>query len=172
MPTNLNETQLYEEYNQLTSFEICFQSQESIQELVNKASDLVVAIRNLTYLLIAQDHALFVQRKAKIEELLKVFELTVSRLRQAGYIIHQRKLALDNTDAHEDKKHQSDPAANPQPEQAQQASSSSTARLDELKLEKEQLIEQIRNKNGYIKLAIDKVSDIIWQINSIQTIRN
>lgn len=150
--SSLNETQLYEEYNQLSSFELCFHSQELVQDLVSKTSELVTSLRPLSYLLLYSDQTSYLQRKAKLEDILKTFEIIFQRLRLIGSLVHQRKLAL-----------------NKQVEDIDNLGL--TSNLEQLRAEKEQLIEQIRVKNRYIKKAIDRVADIIWQINSIQTLK-
>ena len=43
--------------------------------------------------------------------------------------------------------------------------------LEQLNKQKLDLQEQIKNKNSYLKLSIDKLTDIIWNINSIQSIK-
>ncbi len=44
-------------------------------------------------------------------------------------------------------------------------------RIKLLKQVKYQLEEDIRNKNKQLKTTIDKLSDIIWNINSIQNLK-
>jgi hypothetical protein len=96
MPTtNLNETQLYEEYNQLTSFEILNQSQELIQDLVHKTSDIILTLRASLNSFLYGEQGTYQARKAKIEELFRNLESTFSRLRVAGSVINQRKIAID-----------------------------------------------------------------------------
>lgn len=43
--------------------------------------------------------------------------------------------------------------------------------LIDFQVELEELKGQLKDKNSYLKLAIDKVSEIIWQINSMQKLR-
>ena len=156
MPTNLIDNQLYEEYNQLSSFELCFLSQELIQDLIHKASDFVVQLRPLSYNLLTSDQSSYLLRKAKVEDHLKTFESIFLRLRTLGSIISKRKLVLDQES---------------ELNNAESATSEASS-LVQLQKEKDELIEQLRTKNQYIKLAIDKTSDIIWQINSIQTLKH
>lgn len=159
MQTNLNDTQLYEEYNQISSIELCFYLQETVQGLIHKTTELIAHIRQLSYNCLLADHHQFTVRKSKFEEVFRTIESIFQRLRSASSVLHQRKLLLDKQV--EEKHNQLNGNY-----QAQ-----SQANQDQLKLEKEQLIEQIRLKNRYVKLAIDRVSDIIWQINSIQTLK-
>lgn len=165
MPTNLNENPLYEEYNKKSSFEICYHSQEQIQDLVSKTGDLAFYIRYVFNSLVYGDQATYLQRKSKVEEVLKYFEVILVRLRFFGALIHQRKLAIDQQH-HQQQQQQQDQT------DSKETETTTSATLEQLTSEKQQLIEQIRLKNNYIKLAIDKISDIIWQINSIQTIKN
>ena len=159
MPTNLLDTnQLHEEYARLSSFELCFHSQELVQDLISKTSEFVLQLRPLSYSLLTSDHQTYLFRKGKVEDLLKTVEVIFQRLRTLGSLVHQRQLALDQ----EQKQEEEDITTN---------IGETRESLDQLKREKEELIEQLREKNRYVKLAIDKVSDILWQINSIQTLK-
>jgi hypothetical protein len=152
MPSHLmDNSQLHEEYNQLSSFELCHYSQELVQDLVSKTIDFVTHLRPLSFNLLTNDQNSYLIRKAKVEESLKCFEVIFQRLRVLGALITQRQVAVNR--------------------EVEQKPQCDTAALDLLTKEKEELIEQLRVKNRYIKLAIDKTSDIIWQINSIQTLR-
>lgn len=144
-----NELQLHEEYNRLTSFELCISSQELVQELVSKTSDLDSFFRPLIFLLLYGDQNSYLVRKNKTEEILRNFDLIFLKLRVISKILNQRR-------------------SNPNLSQQ----NGSNQKLEVYKAEKENLISQIRTKNRYIKEAIDRVSDIIWQINSIQTLKH
>jgi hypothetical protein len=158
MPTNLlDQSLLYEEYNKLSSFELCFHSQELVQDLVTKSSELIMQLRPLVYNLLSHDQNNYLLRKVKFEDSLKTLNVIIARLRTLGLIIHQRKQILDQ-DQH-------------QQQLASYSASEEEPPLDQLKKEKEDLIEQLRTKNQYIKLAIDKILNIIWQINSVQTLK-
>ena len=45
MPAVLNEAQLYEEYNRLTSFELCIHAQEITQDSLNKITEFVTSFK-------------------------------------------------------------------------------------------------------------------------------
>lgn len=160
MPTNSTETpinqQLLDESNQLSSFELCYHSQELVQVLISRATDFTSHLRNVVAALLSADQNTYTQRRDKVEEYLKSVELNIQRLRAFFHVLNQRKIALDNN---QDNTFESKTEA------------SSNQSLDHLKKERDSLIEQVRNKNRYLKLAIDKTSDIIWQINAIQTLK-
>ena len=82
------------------------------------------------------------------------FESFFQRLRTAGTIIHQRKIALDQQDSFDTTNTTTPPN-----------------QIEALKKEQDSLKEELRAKNTYIKLAIDKVAEIIWQINAMQKIK-
>ena len=151
MPPILNEAQLYEEYNILTSFELCIHAQELIQDSINKIAEFVSSFKLASTSSLLGDQNAFNQRKLRIEEIFTTFESFFQRLRTAGTIIHQRKIALD----------QQDPSI----------LDTNQAQIDTLKKEQESLKEELKSKNVYIKLAIDKIAEIIWQINSMQKIK-
>ena len=151
MPPILNEAQLYEEYNRLTSFELCIHAQELIQDSINKIAEFVSSFKLASTSSLLGDQNAFNQRKLRIEEIFTTFESFFQRLRTAGTIIHQRKIALD----------QQDPSI----------LDTNQAQIDTLKKEQESLKEELKSKNVYIKLAIDKIAEIIWQINSMQKIK-
>jgi hypothetical protein len=150
-----NDQQLYDEYNQLNSFELCYQGQELVQDLVSRTSDTLQTIRTTSIFLLYADQNNYNQRSSKLEELFKLFDLQLKRLRVIGSLIHNRKLALEQKER----------------ELNETITNGNQANLDQLKLEQENLKKQLKLKNSYIKLAIDKINDIIWNINSIQTIR-
>jgi hypothetical protein len=151
MPPILNEAQLYEEYNRLTSFELCIHAQELIQDSINKIAEFVSSFKLASTSSLLGDQNAFNQRKLRIEEIFTTFESFFQRLRTAGTIIHQRKIALD----------QQDPSI----------LDTNQAQIETLKKEQESLKEELKSKNVYIKLAIDKIAEIIWQINSMQKIK-
>jgi hypothetical protein len=151
MPPILNEVQLYEEYNRLTSFELCIHAQELIQDSINKIAEFVSSFKLASTSSLLGDQNAFNQRKLRIEEIFTTFESFFQRLRTAGTIIHQRKIALD----------QQDPSI----------LDTNQAQIETLKKEQESLKEELKSKNVYIKLAIDKIAEIIWQINSMQKIK-
>jgi hypothetical protein len=152
MPINLNENQLYEEYNKLSSFELCYQGQELVQELVSKLVETVTIYRHLSIYLLHGDHNSYLHRKQRLEELLNFFESVLKRLRVISYVLSERKSNLENHNSNKD------------PFEINQD-------LDSLNKQKLELQGQIKLKNKYLKLSIDKLSDIIWNINSIQSIK-
>jgi len=133
MPVVLNDTQLYEEYNRLTSFELCTLAQEIIQDSVNKITEFLS------------------KRKAHIEDIFSTFDTIFQRLRVVGTIVHQRRLASNQAQSY--------------------SASTNNNQLELLKKEQADLKKELNQKNIYLKLAIDKIADIIWSINSIQKIR-
>jgi hypothetical protein len=156
MPTSLTDTQLHEEYNQLSSFELCIHAQELIQDSTHKTIDFVNSLRSSILPSLTGDQSIFAQRKTRIDELLAYFEHSFQRLKVVAGIVHQRKLALEQK----------------QTLQIEQASlPSDTQVLKQLEQERQELKEQLKLKNQTLLLAIEKVSDIIWQINSIQSLK-
>lgn len=147
MPAVLNEAQLYEEYNRLTSFELCIHAQEITQDSLNKITEFVTSFKVTSTNSLFGDQNTFNQRKIRFEEIFNTFDSIFQRLKVVGSLVHQRKLALD-----------------------QQLPIDPT-QLNLLQKEQSDLKEDLKNKNTYIKLAIDKIAEIIWQINSMQKIR-
>lgn len=145
-----SESQFYDEYNRLSSFELCISSQELVQDLVAKTSDLDAFFRQLFFSLFLGDQNNYLFRKNKTEEILRNFDIIFLRLRIISKILHQRK--SNPISAHQNGFDQK--------------------KLEPYRAEKENLIAEIKTKNRYIKEAIDRVSDIIWQINSIQTLKH
>lgn len=154
MPLILNETQLYEEYNHLSSFELCYHGQELVQEFVNKIAETVQLLRQLSVYLLHSDHNSYLQRRIKLEELFGSFESFLKRLRIISHILTNRKSELDTQ-------------INSMPRDPIELNQE----LEQLNKQKLDLQEQIKNKNSYLKLSIDKLTDIIWNINSIQSIK-
>lgn len=148
MPISLNETQLYEEYNTLSSFELCYQGQEQVQELIYKVTETVQILRHLAIYLLHGDHNSYLQRKIRLEELFNSFESFLKRLRLIGILLNQRKFDLEN-----------------------QKQPTSVEDLETLKKQKLDLETEVELKNRSIKFSIDQITDIIWNINSIQTIK-
>lgn len=153
MPSPFTDVQLYEEYNKLSSFELCMYSQEITQEAVSKLSEFISILKQTSTTTLLGDHNAFHQRKLRIEEILNHYEIIFQRLRVTGTLIHQRKTEIDNEE--------------PPVDGGEELKSN----LNQLKSEADDLKNQIREKNAYLKLSIDKVSEIIWQINSMQKLR-
>jgi hypothetical protein len=166
--SSVNENQIYNEFTQLNSFELCHMSQEVIQDLINKTSDALQTIRALSIVMLYSDQNTYMQRRMKLEEIFNTFEIFVKRLRAAGQIVYQRKLALEQ----EPVKNEENTGESMVVEQtADETLATNVAQLESLKLERERLKEELKLKNGYLKHAIDKVNDVIWNINSMQTIK-
>jgi hypothetical protein len=163
MSVSFSETQLFEEYNQLTSFELCYQAQELIQDLINRVIETVGSIRALSILLLVSDQSNFLQRKQRLEEFFSSIELTFARLRVLGALIHKRKVLSEKKTEQIEHRSISD-------DQSCQEEKNKPS-IEQLTFESSQLKEQIRLKNSYLKLAIEKISDIIWNINSIRTVK-
>ena len=149
MTANLNDTQLYEEYKKLSSFELCVHAQEITQDAVTKILEFINYLKTTSTTSLLGDQNSYLQRKLRLEETLNAFELIFQRLRIAGTLIHQRKHDLQY-----------------QPQGVDNSSS-----LELLKNEQAELKKQVKEKNSYLQLAISQVSEIIWQINSMQKLR-
>lgn len=170
----ISEKQILDEYNQLNSFEICHQSQEIIQDLISKTSEALQNIRALSIFLLYGDQNGYVQRRMKLEEIFLTFDMIIKRLRVSGHIVYQRKLALEDQEVTKNTVTSSEPMileSNEDTTVTSTATGISVNNLECLTLEREKLKEELRLQNSYIKLAIDKINDIIWNINSIQTIK-
>jgi hypothetical protein len=151
MPVVLNDTQLYEEYNRLTSFELCTLAQEIIQDSVNKITEFLSSFKVTSTNSLFGDQNTFLKRKAHIEDIFSTFDTIFQRLRVVGTIVHQRRLASNQAQSY--------------------SASTNNNQLELLKKEQADLKKELNQKNIYLKLAIDKIADIIWSINSIQKIR-
>jgi hypothetical protein len=146
MLTNLNENQLYEEYNKLSSFELCVHAQEITQDAVTKIIDFINYLKATSTASLLSDQNSYLQRKLRFEETLSSFEIIFKRLRIAGVICNQRS---------------KQGIAEPE----------NSNNIELLNQERDELKLQVKEKNAYLKLAIDKVSEIIWQINSMQKLK-
>ena len=166
--STISEKQIHDEYAQLNVFELCHHSQEIVQDLISKTSDALQNIRTLSILFLMGDQNGYIQRRQKLEEIFNTFDIIVKRLRATGSIVHQRKLALEQT---AENSTDSMVFENITDTPATTSTTASIDNIEHLKLEKAKLKEELKLKNAYIKLAIDKVNDIIWNINSIQTIK-
>lgn len=151
MPISFTDIQLYEEYNKLSSFELCIHAQEITQDAVTKLIEFINLLKTTSDRSLLGDQNSYLQRKQRIVDTLNSFEIIFQRLRIAGTLIFQRKTEIDLVPI----------------EQNEQLKTN----LDLLKAEKLELTDQLKEKNGFLKLAIDKVSEIIWQINSMQKLR-
>ncbi len=165
MLTPLNETQLYEEYNKLSSFELSVHAQEITQDAVTKIIEFTNLLKATSTTSLLGDQNSYLQRKLRFEETLNSFEIIFQRLRILGSLIHRRKQEIDL------KQQQQTAAAVPEETNDQSITILENNNLESLKKEQEELKLQLKEKNSYLKLAIDKVSDIIWQINSMQKLK-
>ena len=153
MPISLNETQLYEEFASLSSFELCYLGQELVQELVSKVSETIQILRHVSLYLLHSDQASYVSRKNKLDELLATFELLIKKLRIAASLANQRR------------------AQSAQHQLSSSSSSTTSVDTSRLRQERDQLVATVKERSKEIKATIDKLTDIIWTINSIQTIK-
>jgi hypothetical protein len=95
MPSPLTDTELYEEYNKSSSFELSMHSQEITQEAVSKLSDFISILKQTSTTTLLGDHNAYHQRKIRVEEILNHYEIIFQRLRVAGTLIHQRRTEID-----------------------------------------------------------------------------
>ena len=154
MPS-LIENQYYDEYNKLPIYELCFHSQELVQDIMTRTVEFANMVKALLQVVVGYDQQQYSLRKTRVEDLLKTFDLIFQRLRALGSVLHQHQLSLN--EEFEIKR--------------EQPNDVNSTELNQLKKEKEELIAQVREKNQYVKLAIDQIADIMWQINSIQTLK-
>lgn len=134
MPTNISDAQLYDEYNKMSSFELCHLAQELVQEVISRTSELHLTLKTTAIYLLMGDQNLFLQRKMKAEEVINRFELLFQQLRVLGSIIHQRKITLDQQ--HEERANQ----------MISDAEDSNIKNIENLKNEHKELEEQLRTK--------------------------
>jgi len=151
MPSPFTDTQLYEEYTKLTSFELCVHAQEITQDAITKIIEFINYLKATSTISLLGDQNSYIQRKLRFEETLNSFEVIFQRLRIVGDLVHRQKLNIDKKST----------------EELEQ----SKANAQVLKIELDELKVQLKEKNSYLKLAIDKVTEIIWQINSMQKLR-
>ena len=95
MPIPLTDIQLYEEYNKLSSFELCIHSQEIVQDAVSKLVEFINLLKATSTTSLLGDQNSYLQRKVRIEETLNSFEVIFQRLRVSGTIVYQRKSDID-----------------------------------------------------------------------------
>lgn len=94
--TTTTTNQFYEDYNRLSSLEICYHSQELIQELVQKcAAEFTLSLRHLSRSALLHDQHNYLLHKNKLDENLRSFETILTRLRVATGIINERKQLLE-----------------------------------------------------------------------------
>lgn len=94
--TTTTTNQFYEDYNRLSSLEICYHSQELIQELVQKcAAEFAISLRHLSRSVLIHDQHNYLLHKNKLDENLRSFETILTRLRVATGIINERKQLLE-----------------------------------------------------------------------------
>lgn len=95
MPSPFTDIQLYEEYNRLSSFELCMHAQEITQDSVTKLIDFINLLKATTSTSLLGDQNSYLQRKQRIEDTINSFEIVFQRLRILGQIVHQNKIELD-----------------------------------------------------------------------------
>ena len=96
MPSPFTDTQLYEEYNKLSSFELCIHSQEIIQDCITKIIEFINYLKATSTISLLGDQNSYIQRKLRFEDTLNSFEIIFQRLRVAGTIVHHQKLEIDS----------------------------------------------------------------------------
>jgi hypothetical protein len=148
MTNNLNDiTLLYDELSRLTPIELCLQAQEIVQDLINKIADLNSIIKATIQTATQYDpNNTFNLRKIKLEETLTNIDLVFLRLRTVCKHINQKKVVIDHSPKQPD-------------EQIEQ--------YEDLKASLEN---QIRTKNSFLHLAIQHLTNIVWEINTIQSV--
>ena len=156
MPVTLDRNQLYEEYNSLSTFELTILAQELVQETIYKTTEVAQLAQGILSYLVRNDQSTFVQKKARIEDSLANFDNLFLRLRVAGQIISQRK------------------------EETRQSTATTTtttrtvddeSQLNRLREERDSLAREVKLRNDYLKYTIDRTSEIIWQINAMQSLK-
>ncbi len=147
MTSNLNDINLlYDELSRLTPIDLCIQAQEIIQDLIFKIADLNSIIKTTLQAASQYDpNNTFNLRKIKLEETLTNTDLTFQRLRTICKLVNQKKSLLDHS-----------------PKQP-------SDQVEQYEGLKTSLENQIRNRNCYFRLAIESLTNIVWEINTIHS---
>jgi hypothetical protein len=164
-----NNQYLYGEYNSYTSIELTMHAQELVQESTNKTAELYQFLRYTVPILITGEQNAYLQRTKRIEELLFIFENRFQRLRVIGNILNQRKLT--GNDSGSDNKTIEPPTAETEEKENKEEEESPPPTINKLTEERDNLRVEIRKKNNLLKYNIDKINEIIWQINAMQNSR-
>lgn len=147
----INESTAFEEFNSLTSIDLCIQGQELVQDIISKIHDCNTNIKQVSNYVTNVTQDPYMLRKQKLEEYLQQVDTLFMRLKVACKIINQRLNDLNSQ---------------------QFTSDTSQQQIDHLKQQQAYLHQQIREKNDYIKIAIDNLYSIIWQINAMESIKS
>jgi hypothetical protein len=147
MTNNLNDINLlYDELSRLTPIELCQQAQEIIQDLINKIADLNGIVKATIQAATQYDpNNTFNLRKVKLEETLTNIDFVFLRLRTICKQIGQKKTIVDHS-----------------PKQP-------TEHIEHFQELKASLESQIQSKNSYLSLAIESLTNIIWEVNTIHS---
>jgi hypothetical protein len=130
--------------NRLSSIEICIQAQELVQELSNKFPEINSLIKSSIPGVTSIDPNF---RFKKLDEYLSNIDSLFSKLRIYCRIINQHKI-----------------------ERLNNYMKSDSQSIDNLNQNKDYLIKKIVEKNSYLKILIDYLLNIIWQINSLESL--
>ena len=148
MTNNLN-LQNSNDTNRLSSIDTCIQAQEVIQELLNKFSEINSSIKASIQGITNSDQNL--SRYKKLDENLSQIDSIFSKLRLYCRTINQHKAErINNLNIGGD--------------------TQSTHSPEILNQNKAYLINKIVERNNYIKILIDYLLNIIWQINSLKSL--
>jgi hypothetical protein len=149
MTNNFN-LQNSNDINRLSSIETCIQAQELVQELLNKFSEVNSALKSSIQGITNSDPNF--NRYKKLDENLSSIDSIFNKLRIYCRAINQHKIEQLSSGGGGDNN-----------TQAIQSS-------DTLIQNKAYLIDKITEKNSYIKILIDYLLNIIWQINSLKSL--
>ena len=127
----------------LSSLETCIQAQELVQELLNKFSEVNSALKQSIQGITNSDPNF--SRYKKLDENLSIIDSIFNKLRLYCRAINQQSSSGADLS-------QVIPSA------------------DILIQNKAYLIDKISEKNGYIKILIDNLLNIVWQINSLKSL--
>lgn len=145
MPQIHSESSTYDELSKLSTIELFIQAQELVQDLVSKFVDTHSVIKQS----ISQNQP-GQPKKYNLDEHLNAVSLLFAKVRLITRILNQRKSELD-----------------------QQLATQPTneLHLQQLRQHRDNLVEQINEKNASIKLATDNLLAIIWQISAVQSLK-
>ena len=147
MTNNLNYNNS-NDINRLFSIEICIQAQELVQELLNKFTEINSVVKSSFQGITTSDPNF--NRFRKIDETISHIDSILNKLKSYCRIINQRK--IDRSDNFT--------ITDLQPLQTAEVYNQNKLYLEE----------RILEKNSYIKILIDHLLNIIWQINSLKSL--
>lgn len=149
MTNNFN-LQNSNDINRLSSIETCIQAQELVQELLNKFSEVNSALKSSIQGITNSDPNF--NRYKKLDENLSSIDSIFNKLRIYSRVINQHKIDQSSSGGGGDNNTQTIQSS------------------DTLIQNKAYLIDKITEKNSYIKILIDYLLNIIWQINSLKSL--